>query len=124
MLVDLLEHLRCPNSHADSWLVASALRTAERHILEGTLGCPTCGSEFAIRDGVVSFGREDLPPSDAAHADIQEDALRLAALFAAHDRGGLYVLGGAWGKLAGALSDLLDESSRVQLMLVSSCTVS
>ena len=119
MLVDLLEHLRCPNQHADSWLVATALRTADRHILEGTLGCPVCGAEFAIRDGVASFGPEDPPPSAEAQADIGGETFRLAALLAASDRGGLYVLGGAWGELAHALSDLLDESRRARLMLVS-----
>src|SRR6476620_4400515 len=55
MFIELVDALRCPNTHEESWLVASADRMEARHIVSGSLGCPICKSEFPIRDGVVDF---------------------------------------------------------------------
>ena len=49
MFVEIIDLLRCPNAHAESWLVAAAARTVGRHIVEGTLGCPVCEAEMEMR---------------------------------------------------------------------------
>ena len=116
MDVDLLIHLRCPNPHDESGLVAAAARTAGRRILAGTLGCPVCDAEYPVRNGAVWFREDDpAPQADAfAGADPAEEATRLAALLAVDDRGGLYVLCGGWSALAGAIA----EFERGELLLV------
>lgn len=106
MFVELIDTLRCPHPHDDSWLVAAVTSAVDRHILEGTLGCPVCGSEFGIRDGEVwmPFAEPSaLPPAgDADPADVT----RLAALLGLDERGGLYVLCGAWAGLAASILEL------------------
>ena len=76
MFVELLELLRCPNPHEESPLIASAERTEHRHLVQGTLGCPVCRSEFRVMDGVVVFGAGPVMPPDPPDPDL---AMRLAA---------------------------------------------
>ncbi len=110
MFVELIDRLRCPVEHADTWLVAAASRVEHRHLVEATLGCPECGAEFEVRDGEVWFGdrvkRMPMPTSE-------DEAMRAAALLKLEERG-LYLLDGGWGSLAGALQAILD----VDLLLV------
>ena len=56
MFTELIDTLRCPNPHEDSWLVATSTRTAGRHIISGKLGCPVCRATFEIVEGEVLFG--------------------------------------------------------------------
>lgn len=105
MFIELIDTLRCPLPHehsADSWLVAAATETVDRHIVRGTLGCPVCHAEFDIRHGDVWFGAEE--PVTAFVIPSDDDVTRLAALLAVDDRGGLYLLDGAWGAMAAAVS--------------------
>lgn len=113
MFIELLDFLRCPNSHDESWLVLAARRTEARSVMEGVLGCPVCQAEFAISEGIVHFG--DMPdvPEQAAPPDEQE-ALRLAATLDLTSPRGYVVLGGALGAHAPMLHALTD----VELMLV------
>jgi hypothetical protein len=37
MFIELVDALRCPVPHEESWLVASADRMEARHIVDGTL---------------------------------------------------------------------------------------
>ena len=55
MFTELIDTLRCPNAHEDSWLVATSTRTQSRHIMDGKLGCPVCSATFEIKDGEVLF---------------------------------------------------------------------
>jgi uncharacterized protein YbaR (Trm112 family) len=115
MLVDLLDRLRCPVPHDDSWLVATALVTQHRHIVEGSLGCPVCRAEYPIRDGVVWFGGEEVPAAEITGEAVRPaEATRLAALLSLNELG-VFVLGGAWGVLADELAKLMPA----RLMLVS-----
>ena len=105
MFVELIDSLRCPVPHenaAESWLVAAAVETVDRHIVRGTLGCPVCHAEFDIRHGDVWFGAEEPATGFAVPSD--DDVTRLAALLGVDDRGGLYILDGAWGAMAAAVS--------------------
>lgn len=113
MHVELVEIFRCIAPHRNAWLVASADRTESRVIVEGTLGCPVCDAEYAIRQGVAHFAtadsgkRESLPRTvgePAGVAPIQgepavatdpELALRLAALLGATESSMTFALVGA-----------------------------
>jgi uncharacterized protein YbaR (Trm112 family) len=92
MFVELLDKLRCPNAHEDSSLVATASRTVDRHLIDGTLGCPVCHAEFPIRNGAVDFGGDVRAAAPAADAVTAEGILRLGALLGLDERGGVYVL--------------------------------
>jgi len=103
MHVELIDRLRCPAAHAESWLVAHADRSEDRRIIEGTLGCPVCQQEFRVTEGAAWMG-DDEPVMVAAGVILDaEGALRLAALLNVDDRGGLYVLGGTLSTVAAAL---------------------
>jgi uncharacterized protein YbaR (Trm112 family) len=111
MHVDLVESLRCPNAHEDGWLVASAHRVVDRRIVEGVIGCPMCGAEWPVRDGVLSLtGERDEPPPSAGPVtvagDPAEQALRLAALLDLRDARGAIVLTGAAAALSHHLASL------------------
>ena len=103
MNVELIDRLRCPNEHEETWLVAAASRTAPRRLLDATLGCPICDAEFEVRDGAVLFGAaRDTAPMPAS----EDEAMRAAALLHVQERG-LYLLDAGWGSLAPALLALL-----------------
>lgn len=104
MFVELIDRLRCPNDHADTWLVATASRTAHRYLIDATLGCPECDAEYDVRDGDVYFGT---PMASAAMPDSEDEAMRAAALLSMQERG-LYLLDGGWASLASAVQGILD----------------
>ncbi|MFA6168403.1 MAG: hypothetical protein WC700_17400 [Gemmatimonadaceae bacterium] len=116
MYVDLIDRLRCPHEHADTWLVAAATRTAHRRLIEATLGCHECGAEYELRDGEVWFGARVERAPMAVNAD---ETMRAAALLRLEERG-LYLLEGGWGSLAAALQQVLD----VDIILADPPTVS
>jgi uncharacterized protein YbaR (Trm112 family) len=108
MFIELVDALRCPTPHEESWLVASTARMAFRHIVDGTLGCPVCHAQFPVRKGVVDFRRA---PHAALPADVppnEEQATRLAAFLDLTDRAGFAVLAGAWSVQAPLLRALVD----------------
>jgi uncharacterized protein YbaR (Trm112 family) len=108
-LIELVDDLRCPRPHEETWLVASADRTAGRDIIEGTLGCPICRAEYRIHEGVVWFterGRGAVTASGAVTAKASgqpvdpEVAMRLAAFLDLTDVQGFALLAGSWGPAA------------------------
>ncbi|HTK48794.1 MAG TPA: hypothetical protein VL328_12535 [Gemmatimonadaceae bacterium] len=109
MFIELVDALRCPRPHEESWLVLSATRLEARHVREGTLGCPVCHAEYPIEGGVADFRvkeRATLAPSEAM-PELPE-AEELAAMLGLTDPLGFVVLVGAWARRADALLDLLD----------------
>jgi len=112
MFIPLVDILRCPNPHDDTWLVASIDRAEARDIVHGTLGCPKCLAEYPIRDGVVRFS--DRVPRPPLRAVREEDAIRLAAALDLTDARMTAVLQGEWG----ALAPVIRGVSPAQLLLV------
>jgi len=110
MFVELLDRLRCLNAHADVCLVATATRTAGRDIVEGTLGCPACGAEYAIRGGAAWFGRGADAVAAAPAPLADDEILQLAAMLGIDERGGLFALEGPLGHQAARLSALSPDS--------------
>jgi uncharacterized protein YbaR (Trm112 family) len=111
MFTPLVDILRCPNAHEETWLVASIDRAEARDILEGTLGCPICLAEYPIRAGVVRFAEVVVPAPIPLH---ENDAVRLAAALDLTDARMTALLHGDWGTLA----PILRGESPAQLLLV------
>jgi uncharacterized protein YbaR (Trm112 family) len=114
MFIELVDVLRCPQVHEESWLVLAATRVDDRAVVAGTLGCPVCHAEYPIVDGFVRFdgGRQRITSSGARPDEAE--ALRLAALLNLSDPRGYAVLVGAnaiQGPLVATMTD-------VQLLLV------
>jgi len=105
MFIELVEFLRCPRAHEESYLVASATSTVDRHIVNGLLGCPVCGAEFPIRDGVATFDPDVTAP--AAAEPSMDEAMRIAAFLELTDARGFALLCGTWGAHAGPLGELV-----------------
>lgn len=114
MFIELVDALRCPVAHEESWLVAAAMTMEARHIVEGTLGCPVCKTQYAISRGVVDFRRAHSQPAAPRQPTDAETAMRLAALLGLSESHGFAVLVGDWGNQAAALSAIVD----VPLVLV------
>ena len=108
MFIELVDALRCPRAHEESWLVASATRMDARHIVSGTLGCPVCLTEYPIEDGVVDFRADPTPVAARDGGSEQESAMRLAAMLDLADATGFAVLLGAWGSVAGELAAIIE----------------
>lgn len=112
MFVELLEALRCPRPHAETALVVAAGRMVDRHILDGTLGCPECGAEFEISNGITQF---EIPARSSAEASPDTAlGLRVAAFLELTDAKGFAILCGAWG----AQLDPVQRVSDTPLVLV------
>ena len=94
MFVELIEHLRCPNEHQESVLVATATRTENRHIIDGVLGCPVCHAEFRIHEAVAEFGKRPLMSVFEIPSD--ETAMRVAAFLELTDASGFALLCSRW----------------------------
>jgi hypothetical protein len=115
--IELVDALRCPASHDDTWLVASVTRFDGRDIVDGVLGCPVCHRQYAVRRGEVDFGgAEGGEPEALGDADASEmpdasrtpnadELLRARALLALGDVGGIVLLGGALARFAPHLAD-------------------
>lgn len=112
MFIPLVDILRCPTVHEETWLVASIDRAQERDIVEGMLGCPSCFAEYPIRDGVVVFDSE--APRAADRAPREDDAVRLAAALDLTDARMTAVLQGEWA----AHAPLVVGMAPAQLILV------
>src|SRR3954469_10979551 len=112
MFIELVDTLRCPRSHEESWLVLSTRIVEARHVREGTLGCPVCLAEYPIHDGIADLrasGGSGVPfnGSDPLDGALPE-ADYLAAVLDLTDPKGFAVLVGRWGERADALLELSD----------------
>ena len=118
MFIELIDILRCTAAHDDTPLVASIAARADRDIVSGLLGCPLCGAEYPIENGVALFGGGSSPgaghtPEPYAEAN-EEIAMRCAAMLNLSEPGGVAVLGGVWSRGAAALLEL----TRTSLLLI------
>ncbi len=132
----MIDLLRCVNAHDDTWLVASFREVANRFVLHGTLGCPTCSAEYEIRKGIADFTLGEaihFREEERAAAGHQREQLatRAGAYLDATQPGATIVLGGLWGYAAQDLAEMADvrvialnapaevkESERVALVQV------
>lgn len=113
MFIELVESLRCTRPHEETWLVAAAQRTEGRDIVTGTLGCPICGSEYPIVDGIADFATRKRDPIPS-RLESPDEAMRLAATLDLADPNGFAILTGDWGAHAHDLAAIVEN----QLLLV------
>ena len=111
MFIELLDLLRCPKPHDETWLVASFNHVDNRFVESGLLGCPICSAQYPIENGIADFSSGARSPSSeqrrsAASHDREELATRAGAFLDATEPGATVVLGGAWAHAAEALSVL------------------
>jgi len=136
VFIELIDLLRCTNTHEDTWLVASFRQVTNRIVIEGTLGCPVCSAEYEITKGVVDFTRGERigdVEAERRHAGHQREELatRAGAYLDATQPGTTIVLGGLWAYAAQDLAEMADvrvialnapgdveESERVGLLRV------
>jgi len=112
MFIPLVDILRCVNAHEETWLVASIERADDRFIIDGTLGCPICLAEYAIRDGVVYFTERGVEAPNVI--PDESSAMRLAAALDLTDPRKTALLQGVWG----AHAQLVRGFSPAQLILL------
>ena len=133
MYIELIDLLRCPREHADSWLVAAFNKMDGRFVVEGKLGCPVCSATYWIRDGIadlseaeyaITHGCSGMMPPD------EETAVRAAALLGLTNPNSLVVLAGEsayFAQLVAGIAEArvialnpgvkIDESEKVAVVL-------
>jgi uncharacterized protein YbaR (Trm112 family) len=105
MHIEMVQSLRCPAEHESSWLVARTDRLEARHIVAGVLGCPICGREYPIVEGILKLGT----PIEREGVDLgPEAAVRAAALLGLTSPGGVVLLAGAWSSVAVEVASMAD----------------
>jgi uncharacterized protein YbaR (Trm112 family) len=105
MHIEFIDLLRCPADHEETWLVAALHKMDGRLVIEAKLGCPVCGAEFFISDGVANFSNQTSGGA-AIQAAPQDDAAMLIAAFLDLTSPGRVVL--LVGELTGA-AEMLGE---------------
>jgi len=113
VFIELLDTLRCPKPHDETWLVASFKTVSNRFVESGTLGCPVCSAQYPIEGGIADFtGGASSPSCDdqraAASHKREELATRAGAFLDATEPGATVVLGGVWSYAAEELSNLAE----------------
>ena len=104
MYIEMIDLLRCPREHEETWLVAAFNKMDGRFVVEGKLGCPICNASYDIAGGVARFGGE---VSDAFAPNVSaESVMRTAALLNMMRPGSIAVLCGTEANAAEDLSEL------------------
>lgn len=110
MHIELTEMLRCPEPHAEVFLVMSTGEMLGRMVRSGVLGCPVCRREFPIVKGVVRFSGsrgQGTGPVAAGAAPKPVDPQSLQALLDLGGPGGYVVLVGTAVRHAVSLAALM-----------------
>ena len=110
MFIELVDVLRCVQSHEDSWLVLSATSMVDRHVITGELGCPVCRAHYPISSGIAHFAKFAAERCSAALEPPGETAFRLAALLGLTEAGGIVLLAGQHAALGPALGMIAPET--------------
>lgn len=132
MYIELIDLLRCPRDHEETWMVAAFTKMDGRFVVEGKLGCPVCSASYAISDGIADLRVDSTIPArseDSASRD-PDAAMRLAALLNLTRPGALAILEGNSARFAHEVSELgqcrvialnpasrLEDSERVATVL-------
>lgn len=106
MYIEMLDLLRCPREHDETWLVAAFSEMDGRFVVTGRLGCPVCDASYDIVHGIARFGGQ---VSDAFAPNVSPDSLmRTAALLNLTRPDALAVLSGSEASAADDLSKLTE----------------
>ncbi|MEO5588666.1 MAG: hypothetical protein ABIS03_03690 [Gemmatimonadaceae bacterium] len=127
MHIELIDLLRCPRAHEETWLVAAFERVVDRFIEQATLGCPVCTASYVIREGVVDLrldgDAESAPAAAAINAGVPvppsvtaDEALSVAAMLNLTRPNSLIAISGS----AGAFARDLNVMTECRVMAVNS----
>jgi uncharacterized protein YbaR (Trm112 family) len=106
MFIELIDLLRCPVEHEESWLVAAFTRMDGRFVIEGKLGCPVCSASYPITDGIARFSPA-IPRTALAHDAVSaDDVIRAAAMLGLTRAGMTVVLEGRDAALAPSVVEM------------------
>ena len=118
MFIELIDLLRCPREHDDSWLVAAFTKVEQRFVIRGKLGCPVCGATYPIEEGIADFRDAevrspiadaiDVPNDAPVGATSADDVMRFAAMLGLTRPGALVVLEGEASVIATELSAMTE----------------
>jgi uncharacterized protein YbaR (Trm112 family) len=123
MYIELIDLLRCPRAHEETWMVAAFTKMDGRFVIEGKLGCPVCSSSYNISDGIADLRVDSsiAAREESSASPGHERAMRLAALLNLTRPGALAVLEGSSGLSAHEVSEIgqcrviaLNPPSRVE----------
>ena len=98
--------LRCPEPHADGFMVLSTGEMLGRMVRSGIAGCSVCHREYVIKDGIVDFGAGP-EPSATPYPAPRTDAATLQAVLDLSGPGGYVVLVGDAARHAAGLAALM-----------------
>ncbi|MDQ3083041.1 MAG: hypothetical protein M3R07_12615 [Gemmatimonadota bacterium] len=107
MFIELIDLLRCPREHEDSWLVAAFTKMDGRFVIEGKLGCPVCSASYPVVDGVARFAPARGYSGVTIAAD-ETEPLRIAAMLNLTRPGSVVVLEGSSAIYASAIVGLTE----------------
>jgi len=108
VFIELAEFLRCPNPHDESYCVVTPDDMDRRTVVTGAVGCPTCHTEYPIRDGIVDFRPPDGRSTPAPKPqDGAAPPHAVQALLALSGPGGYVVLVGSAARSAQRLTSLV-----------------
>jgi uncharacterized protein YbaR (Trm112 family) len=107
MHIELIDLLRCPREHEETWLVAAFTKIEDRFVVEGKLGCPVCNASYVISDGIADL-RQNREVRVESHPSTNnpDDAMRVAALLGLTVPNALAVLEGSYASTARGVSEL------------------
>src|SRR5688500_8543264 len=109
MFIELIDLLRCPVPHEDSWLVAAFTKMDGRFVRSGKLGCPVCSNVYPIVDGTAHFAPARSADAVAATAAPEEEVVRAAALLGLTRPGAVLVVMGSAASLAAQLAEMTES---------------
>jgi len=108
--IELIDLLRCPRVHEESWLVAAFNKMDGRFVIEGKLGCPVCSASFPIAGAVAdlrdSQGALGVDPGRLPDEDPEAAALRVAAMLGLTRAGSVAVLSRLPGTIPGRVAEM------------------
>jgi uncharacterized protein YbaR (Trm112 family) len=107
MHIEFIDLLRCPRPHEETWLVAALQQMEGRHVVEAKLGCPVCGAEFFIRDGVALFDDDDAIDAGAQPLG-DDDVMHIAAFLNLTAPGKIVLLAGRLASASESLGERVD----------------
>src|SRR5215212_9056893 len=106
MHIELIDLLRCPNDHDETWLVAALHAVEDRLVVKAKLGCPICGASYVIAKGIADLRSHHEPISvQPGHAD-PDSAIRLAALLNLTRPGSFAILQGTHASAANQVTEM------------------
>jgi uncharacterized protein YbaR (Trm112 family) len=90
VFIELTDHLRCPEDHAESFLVLLPEEMQDRSVRTGQLGCPVCHRTFTLREGIAELGGA----TASTEGETRLDPEGLTALAGLSGPGGYFALVG------------------------------